>query len=73
MDTTVTQNKVCVRLIIRPNDVATIYSIGYEQGRRRLKVAKDALAKKNVSIREFCSYEGLDYTQVCNALNVKPV
>lgn len=67
------KNKVEARLIIKPVDVAKIFGESYESARKRLKAVKDSLKRKHVTFSQFCKFEDLDYSEVCELCNISTI
>ena len=61
------------RLIIYTKDVIQIAGCSDSTAMRKLQQVKDVLAKKEyqeVTIKEYCSYYSLDYTEICQFLKL---
>lgn len=53
-------------IFIDITDLTFIYGVKYRQAKKRMSLLRDALEKQNITIREFCEYEGItieDYKQ----------
>ena len=61
------------RIVLFNSDVKIILNCSSSTASRKIKEAKDALAKQEhqeISIREFCNYFGLDFTESCQLLKL---
>ncbi len=60
------------RMCIYPSDIAILLGKSLATAQTLLRTIKDALGKKkrqNVTIAEFCDYQGLPYDEVNSMIN----
>ena len=58
-------------LFIEIKDLQKIYGIGYKWAYEKRKTLRTILNKKNITVREFCEYEGITEDEFIQKVNEK--